>query len=50
MEVDLRTIFSFSGYAWGKKFLGRIAGNEFCLHKRRYWVTISHLLFTEHDS
>ena len=37
IDVDRVTLFSFSGYQGKKLFLGRIAGNEFRLHKRRYW-------------
>jgi hypothetical protein len=37
MDVDRLTLFSFSGYRGKKPILGRIAGNEFRLHKRRYW-------------
>jgi hypothetical protein len=37
MDVDRMTLFSFSGYRGKKPFLGRIAGNEFRLRKRRYW-------------
>jgi len=35
MDVDERTIFSLSGYKGHGSILGRIAGNEFRLHKRR---------------
>jgi len=37
IDVDRLTLFSFSGYQGKKPILGRIAGNEFRLHKRRYW-------------
>jgi hypothetical protein len=37
IDVDQRTLFSFSGYKGKKPIVGRIAGNEFRLHKRRYW-------------
>jgi hypothetical protein len=37
MDLDRLTLFSFSGYRGKKPMLGRIAGNEFRLHKRRYW-------------
>jgi hypothetical protein len=37
IDLDERTLFSFSGYKGKKPILGRIAGNEFRLHKRRYW-------------
>jgi hypothetical protein len=37
MDVDRMTLFLFSGYRGKKPFLGRIAGNEFRLYKRRYW-------------
>ena len=37
IDVDQRTLFSLSGYRGEKPILGRIQGNEFRLHKRRYW-------------
>jgi hypothetical protein len=37
IDVDRLTLFSFSGYQGKKPVLGRIVGNEFRLHKRRYW-------------
>ena len=37
IDVDRLTLFSLSGYQGKKTILGRIAGNEFRLHKRRYW-------------
>ncbi len=37
IDVDRVTLFSLSGYRGKKPILGRIAGNEFRLHKRRYW-------------
>jgi hypothetical protein len=37
IDVDRLTLFSLSGYQGKKPILGRIAGNEFRLHKRRYW-------------
>lgn len=37
IDVDAWTVFSFSGYKGKRPILGRIAGNEFRLHKRRYW-------------
>src|SRR5258708_26192557 len=37
IDMDQFTLFSFSGYDGDKPILGRIAGNEFRLHKRRYW-------------
>ncbi len=37
IDVDQFTLFSLSGYKGDKPILGRIAGNEFRLHKRRYW-------------
>lgn len=37
IDVDQFTLFSFSGYKGNKPILGRVAGNEFRLHKRRYW-------------
>jgi hypothetical protein len=37
IDVDQFTLFSFSGYKGDKPILGRVAGNEFRLHKRRYW-------------
>jgi hypothetical protein len=37
-NIDLdRWAFSLSGYEGSKPIVGRIAGNEFRLHKRRYW-------------
>ncbi|HET7105538.1 MAG TPA: hypothetical protein VFI38_01935 [Candidatus Acidoferrum sp.] len=37
IDVDHFTLLSFSGYKGNKPILGRVAGNEFRLHKRRYW-------------
>lgn len=37
IDVDRFTLFSFSGYKGDKPILGRVAGDEFRLHKRRYW-------------
>jgi hypothetical protein len=37
MDIDRWTLFSLSGYGGNKPTLGRIEGNEFRLHKRRYW-------------
>jgi hypothetical protein len=37
IDIDRLTLFSLSGYPGKKPILGRIAGNEFRLHKRRYW-------------
>jgi len=37
IDVDRWTLFSLSGYSGNKPMLGRIIGNEFRLHKRRYW-------------
>jgi hypothetical protein len=37
IDIDQRTLFSLSGYRGSKPILGRIAGNEFRLHKRRSW-------------
>jgi hypothetical protein len=37
VELDQRTLFSFTGYKGKKPILGRIEGHEFRLHKRRYW-------------
>jgi hypothetical protein len=37
IDIDQWTFFSFSGYRGKKPILGRIEGNEFRLHKRRYW-------------
>ena len=37
IDVDRFTLFSFSGYKGVKPILGRVGGNEFRLHKRRYW-------------
>jgi hypothetical protein len=37
IDVDQFTLFSFSGYKGDKPILGRVVGNEFRLHKRRYW-------------
>jgi hypothetical protein len=37
IDVDRLTLFSLSGYQGKKPILGRIVGNEFRLHKRRYW-------------
>jgi hypothetical protein len=37
IDVDQFTLFSFSGYRGDKPIIGRVVGNEFRLHKRRYW-------------
>ncbi|PYU11753.1 MAG: hypothetical protein DMG37_15615 [Acidobacteria bacterium] len=37
IDVDDRSFFSFSGYKGDKPIVGKIKGNEFRLHKRRYW-------------
>jgi hypothetical protein len=37
MDPERRTIFSLSGYRGSKPLIGWIEGNQFCLHKRRYW-------------
>jgi hypothetical protein len=37
IDYPQRTLFSFSGYKGEKPILGIVSGNEFCLHKRRYW-------------
>jgi hypothetical protein len=37
IDIDQLTLFSLSGYRGSKPILGRIAGNEFRLHKRRSW-------------
>jgi hypothetical protein len=37
IDVEQRTIFSFSGYKGSKPVLGRIDGYQFYLRKRRYW-------------
>jgi hypothetical protein len=37
MDIDERTLFSFSGYRGEKPILGRISGIQFRVHKRRYW-------------
>src|SRR5258708_21652461 len=37
IDIDRLTLFSLSGYRGEKPILGRIVGNEFRLHKRRYW-------------
>jgi|ERR671922_979238 hypothetical protein len=37
VDLDVPTLFSLSGYKGKKPILGKIAGNEFRLHKRRYW-------------
>lgn len=37
IDIDRRTIFSFSGFTGKRPVLGRIVGREFRLHKRRYW-------------
>jgi hypothetical protein len=37
IDLDTWTLFSFSGYRGVNLILGRVAGNEFRLHKRRYW-------------
>jgi hypothetical protein len=37
IDIDRWTLFSLSVYGGNKPALGRIEGNEFRLHKRRYW-------------
>ena len=37
IDIDQWTVFSLSGYKGRGPILGRITGNEFRLHKRRYW-------------
>ena len=37
VDLDVPTLFSLSGYKGKKPILGKIAGKEFRLHKRRYW-------------
>ena len=37
LDIDDRTLFSFSGYRGEKPILGRVSGIQFRLHKRRYW-------------
>jgi len=37
IDVDVPNVFSLSGYKGSKAILGRFAGKEFRLHKRRYW-------------
>src|SRR5579864_7698537 len=37
IDADQFTVFSLSGHKGDKPILGRVAGNEFRLHKRRYW-------------
>jgi hypothetical protein len=37
IDSDKRSLFSLSGYKGSKPIVGRIDGNEFRLHKRRYW-------------
>ena len=37
IDVDERSFFSFSGYKGDRPVVGHIKGNEFRLHKRRYW-------------
>jgi hypothetical protein len=37
IDLDERTLFSFSGYKGKRAILGRIEGNDFRLYRRRYW-------------
>ena len=37
IDPERRTVFSLSGYKGSKPVIGRIEGNRFYLHKRRYW-------------
>jgi hypothetical protein len=37
IDFDRGTLLSLSGYRGTRPILGRIAGSEFRLHKRRYW-------------
>jgi len=37
IDSDKRSLLSLSGYKGSKLIVGRIGGNEFRLHKRRYW-------------
>jgi hypothetical protein len=37
IDSDKRSLFSLSGYKGSKPIVGRVGGNEFRLHKRRYW-------------
>jgi len=37
IDLDRWALFSLSGYKGSKAILGRFEGNEFRLHKRRYW-------------
>ena len=36
-DPERRTLFSLSGYKGSKPVIGRIEGQQFRLHKRRYW-------------
>jgi hypothetical protein len=35
IDLDQFTLFSFSGYKGDKPTVGRVAGNDFRLHRRR---------------
>jgi hypothetical protein len=37
IDVQKRTLFSFSGFRGSKPVIGFISGNEFSLQKRRFW-------------
>jgi hypothetical protein len=37
IDVQKRTLFSFSGFKGSKPVIGFISGNEFSLQKRRFW-------------
>jgi hypothetical protein len=37
IDPESRTIFSLSGYKGSKPLIGRVKGDEFLLHKRRYY-------------
>ncbi len=37
IDIDKRSLFSLSGYRGSRPVVGRIVGNEFRMHKRRYW-------------
>jgi hypothetical protein len=37
IDPEKVTIFSLSGYRGSKPVIGWIDGDQFCLHKRRYW-------------
>jgi len=39
IDIDRRTLFALSGYKGSKPIVGCVAGNEFRLHRRRYWHT-----------